>query len=99
MGDNGPMSLPSPQQQPTTWDAVAPTYAEDAWQWRAYVDEAMRISPLAGSERVLDVACGPGTLAFRAAAHASQVDAVDFAPAMKRRPESRQAALARGARG
>jgi ubiquinone/menaquinone biosynthesis C-methylase UbiE len=34
------------------------------------------------TDRVLDVACGPGTLAFAAAARASQVDAVDFSPLM-----------------
>jgi len=73
---------PGPQQLPDTWDAVAPTYAEDVSQWIAYANEALRIVPIAPSERVLDVACGPGTLAFLAARHASHVAAVDFSPGM-----------------
>lgn len=65
-----------------TWDLVAPTYAEGVLQWIAYVDEALRLLPLTSSDRVLDVACGPGTLAFRAAKTAARVDAVDFSPGM-----------------
>src|SRR5690242_30782 len=73
---------PPPQQQPPTWDAVAPTYAEEIWQWTAYVDEALRVLPVAATHRVLDVACGPGTLAFAAASRVHRVDAVDFSPGM-----------------
>ena len=73
---------PGPQQIPDTWDAVAPTYAEDVAQWGSYAAEALRIVPVASTDRVLDVACGPGTLAFRAAQGASRVDAVDFSPGM-----------------
>jgi ubiquinone/menaquinone biosynthesis C-methylase UbiE len=75
-------ATPSLQQQPATWDAVAPTYAEEIWQWTAYVDEALRVLPVAPTYRVLDVACGPGTLTFAAAPHARRVDAVDFSPGM-----------------
>jgi ubiquinone/menaquinone biosynthesis C-methylase UbiE len=77
------MSEPSPHQVPTTWDTVAPTYAEEISQWNDYAAEALRILPVAGLGRVLDVACGPGTLAFEAArSGASRVDAVDFSPGM-----------------
>jgi ubiquinone/menaquinone biosynthesis C-methylase UbiE len=75
-------ATPSLQQQPATWDAVAPTYAEEIWQWTAYVDEALRLLSVAPTHRVLDVACGPGTLAFAAAPHAKRVDAVDFSAGM-----------------
>jgi ubiquinone/menaquinone biosynthesis C-methylase UbiE len=75
-------STPSPQQNPETWDAVAPTYAEDIAQWRDYANEALRIVPVASTDRVLDVACGPGTLALLAAPRAARVDAVDFSPGM-----------------
>jgi ubiquinone/menaquinone biosynthesis C-methylase UbiE len=75
-------ATPSLQQQPATWDAVAPTYAEEIWQWTAYVDDALRVLPVAPTHRVLDVACGPGTLAFAAAPNAQRVDAVDFSPGM-----------------
>lgn len=69
-------------QRPDAWDAVAPTYAEDLWQWAPLTDEALRLQPLSRSDRVLDVASGPGTLAFAAAARAAHVDAVDFSPGM-----------------
>lgn len=77
-----PAPAPGPQQRPETWDAVAPTYAEDVWQWSYFVDEALRALPVGPSDRVLDVATGPGTLAFGAAARAARVDAVDFSPGM-----------------
>jgi ubiquinone/menaquinone biosynthesis C-methylase UbiE len=73
---------PGLQQQPATWDAVAPTYAQDMAQWRAYADEALRSLPLAASDRVLDVAAGPGPLTFAAAPHVAHVNAVDFSAQM-----------------
>jgi len=75
-------STPGPQQVPEPWDAVAPTYAEDVHQWSVYADEALRVLPVTSADRVLDVACGPGTLAFVAAPRASRVDAVDFSAGM-----------------
>jgi ubiquinone/menaquinone biosynthesis C-methylase UbiE len=75
-------ATPGMQQQPSTWDAVAPTYAEDIGQWGKYAEEAVRLVPVAATDRVLDVACGPGTLALLAARHAARVDAVDFSPGM-----------------
>jgi ubiquinone/menaquinone biosynthesis C-methylase UbiE len=69
-------------QTPKPWDAVAPTYAEDVGQWTAYAEEALRVVPVATDARVLDVACGPGTLAFLAARRGARVDAVDFSPGM-----------------
>lgn len=75
-------SAPGPQQAPATWDAVAPTYAQDVAQWTAYAEEALRLVPAKASDRVLDVACGPGTATFVAAARASRVDAVDFSSGM-----------------
>jgi ubiquinone/menaquinone biosynthesis C-methylase UbiE len=75
-------STPGPMQLPTAWDSVAPTYAEDVAQWHDFADEALRTVPLAPSDRVLDVATGPGTLAFAAASRAASVDAVDFSPGM-----------------
>jgi ubiquinone/menaquinone biosynthesis C-methylase UbiE len=73
---------PTLQQLPTTWDTVAPTYAEDAASWCIYAEEALRLARIAPPQRVLDIASGPGTLAFLAAPHASRVDAVDFSPGM-----------------
>jgi ubiquinone/menaquinone biosynthesis C-methylase UbiE len=69
-------------QAPEAWDAVAPTYAEDMFQWKTYGVDALRLVPIKATDRVLDVACGPGTLTFLAAAAAARVDAVDFSPGM-----------------
>ena len=73
---------PGLSQQPATWDAVAPTYAEDADLWNAFARESLRLLPLRGSDRVLDVGAGSGLLALAAAKHAKQVDAIDFSPGM-----------------
>ncbi len=75
-------AAPSLQQKPTTWDVVAPTYAEDVWQWKTYHEEALREVTLRPDHRVLDVATGPGTLALLAAPVVARVDAVDFSPGM-----------------
>ena len=64
------------------WDIVSATYAEDAEHWAAYVDEALRIAPVRPGERIIDVAAGPGTLAFRASPVVARADAVDFSQGM-----------------
>lgn len=73
----------SPLAVPMPWDLVAPAYAEEVVPlFEAFAREALRIvAPPAGS-RIVDVACGPGTLAVVAAQAGHQVDAIDFAPAM-----------------
>lgn len=82
---------PSPQQIPATWDAVAPTYAADISQWADYAEEALRSLPVGPGDRVLDVATGPGTLAFAAAKRAREVAAIDFSPGMIAELEARAA--------
>jgi ubiquinone/menaquinone biosynthesis C-methylase UbiE len=72
----------STMQTPAPWDAVAPTYAEDAWQWSVFAEEAQTKLAVRSTDRVLDVACGPGTLSLALAARAARVDAVDFSPGM-----------------
>jgi ubiquinone/menaquinone biosynthesis C-methylase UbiE len=69
-------------QLPTTWDAVAPGYAEEVSRHTEYAEEALRIAAPSASARVLDVGCGPGILAFVAAPQVARVDAVDFSPGM-----------------
>ena len=71
------------------WDIVAPTYAEDVEHWSAYIDEALKIVPARPSERILDVAAGPGTLSFRASPVVARADAVDFSPGMIHELEAR----------
>lgn len=71
----------SPMSQVASWDLVAseyerelmPVFAEFARQTLA------RVPP---GQRALDVATGPGTLAFLAAAEGARVDAIDFSPHM-----------------
>jgi ubiquinone/menaquinone biosynthesis C-methylase UbiE len=71
----------------STWDLVAEDYAvEVAPTLVAYATRALALAratrgarPLA---RVVDVATGPGTLAFLAAEQGLHVDAVDFSPRM-----------------
>jgi len=72
----------SPMQLPSTWDAVAPGYAEAFARHTAYAEEALRIASPASSARVLDVGTGAGALAFAAAPRVARVDAVDFSPGM-----------------
>lgn len=88
---SGGATGPSLQQLSSTWDAVAPTYAADIGQWTDYAEEALRTLELGPTARVLDVACGPGTLALLAAKRAARVDAVDFAPGMITELEQRAA--------
>lgn len=82
---------PGPLQQPATWSATAPGYAEEVGTFSApYAEEALRRVPLRPTDEVLDVATGPGPLAFLAARHAARVTAVDFAPGMIAELEKRK---------
>lgn len=89
MVDTGRMSATPPRptvgplQLPATWDAVAPGYAADVPRWfAAFAEAAEREAALGSADRVLDVAAGPGTLAFRVARKVGSVTATDFSPAM-----------------
>ena len=65
------------------WDLVASGYAETTMKmFSHYVDEAIAASRLKPGAAVLDVACGPGTLALRVAREASVVHGIDFSEAM-----------------
>ena len=47
-----------------------------------YATEALRLANAVTGARIVDVACGPGTLALLAAQRGHLVDALDFSPAM-----------------
>ena len=65
------------------WDLVAAGYAETTMKMFAhYVDEAIVASHIKPGAAILDVACGPGTLALRVARKASVVHGIDFSEAM-----------------
>ena len=84
---------PNPLASPQPWNAVAPAYEREVLpMFEAFAKEALRLaSPPAGA-RVVDVACGPGTLAGLAAQRGHAVDAIDFSPGMIERLEARKLA-------
>src|SRR6185436_8525892 len=84
---HGPMSNPAAPASPLAssgpWDLVSSAYAEELVpQLSPYAEDALRLAGVADGARVLDVACGPGTLAMLAARRGARVDALDFAAGM-----------------
>ncbi len=74
---------PSPLANPAPWELVASAYASDIVPlFEVFSREALAIAGLGAGQRVVDVACGPGTLSFLAAASGADVSALDFAPEM-----------------
>jgi ubiquinone/menaquinone biosynthesis C-methylase UbiE len=73
----------SPLTRSENWDAIADRYA--AWTMAhlgPFSKEALRRADLGPEDRVLDVACGPGTLTVQAARLVASVEAADFSPRM-----------------
>ncbi|HEY6094847.1 MAG TPA: methyltransferase domain-containing protein [Gallionellaceae bacterium] len=76
------MSQP-PLSAAEPWNLVAHGYAETTMLvFEEFADEAIAASKLKPNSTVLDVACGPGTLALRLAHQAAQVHGIDFSDAM-----------------
>ena len=74
---------PNPLATPSAWELVAKDYTEvTAPFFENYAAVALDRTGVTTGSRVLDVACGPGTLALLAAQRGCQVTAVDFASAM-----------------
>jgi ubiquinone/menaquinone biosynthesis C-methylase UbiE len=74
---------PSPLASPLAWDLVSKDYAlETVPQFELFAQDALGLVTVTAKSRVLDVACGPGTLALIAARHVAHVDAIDFSAAM-----------------
>ena len=68
---------------PKPWDLVAGGYAETTMQMLAqYAEEAISIAKLQAGEKVLDVACGPGTVSLMVAGRVDAVHAIDFSASM-----------------
>ncbi len=81
-----------PLTQPFAWNLVSGNYSEDVVpQFTPYAADAVRLLGVAPGQRVLDVACGPGTLSFIAARTGAAVTAVDFAEEMIARLRQRAA--------
>jgi len=86
--------MPSPLSEPTAWSRVAYDYAESTAPFFAnFAEPALEAAKVSAGHRVLDVACGPGTLTFLAAKRGAQVTAVDFAPAMIEELQKRASSL------
>ena len=75
--NSNPLSAAAP------WNLVADGYAETTMQLLAqYAEEAIISSRLKPRAVILDVACGPGSLALRLASEAESVHGIDFSEAM-----------------
>lgn len=79
---------------PMPWDLVSSAYADEIVpMFERYATDALRLAAPATGVRIVDVACGPGTLAMLAAQRGFLVDALDFSPAMLERFEARRLTL------
>jgi len=87
----GPLSAVEP------WDLVSANYAADSPAFMLpFIRRAIEWAAPAATARVIDVAAGPGTLAFELAPRVAAVDAVDFSPAMLAELERKRQALGFG---
>jgi len=74
------------------WNLVTEGYVtEIVPTFTHYAKDALRLAAVKRGERVVDVACGPGTLAFEATNLGAHVKAIDFAASMIEALESRAA--------
>jgi ubiquinone/menaquinone biosynthesis C-methylase UbiE len=72
-----PMSMPEP------WTLVAEGYVTDTQPvFAQYCNEALKQVGFNGAGKVLDVACGPGTLPLLIHEQADEIYAIDFSPGM-----------------
>lgn len=79
---------------PLPWDLVSSAYSDEVVPFfEHYATDALRLAVPATGVRIVDVACGPGTLALLAAQRGHLVDAIDFSPAMIERFEARRLTL------
>lgn len=88
------MSSPSPLSTPVPWDLVSAAYADEVVpMFELFARDALRLAAPPPGARIVDVACGPGTLTLLAAQQGLRVDAIDFSPAMVERFEARRLTL------
>ena len=72
-----------PMATPAPWNLVADAYADSVLPaFTPIAEEALLIAGVSEGARVLDVACGPGTLTLCAARRGARVDALDFSAGM-----------------
>ena len=74
---------PNPFSTCEPWNLVADGYAVTTMQMLAqYAEEAIAACRLKSGATILDVACGPGTLALRVAPNVGHVYGIDFSASM-----------------
>lgn len=75
--------MDSPLSKAHVWNLVAPGYVEhNVVAFEAFAARALDLAGVTATDRILDVAAGPGSLAIQAASRVARVDALDFSPAM-----------------
>src|SRR3954466_207529 len=83
----------SPLAQPGPWNLVAAGYVgENVPLFEKYSEAALTLAAPKPDARIIDVACGPGTLSLLAARRVAHVEALDFSPDMLKQLEARAAA-------
>jgi SAM-dependent methyltransferase len=81
--DNMTHTTPEPLSVPLPWNLAAEGYGDILMPWfSSYAADAIELSGVSAPARVLDLACGPGTLSLVAAELGLRVTAVDFAGRM-----------------
>jgi SAM-dependent methyltransferase len=86
------VSAPSPLALPGPWGLVADGYEASLPLMELFAASALALAAPSPRARIVDVACGPGTLALLAAPRVARVDALDFSPPMIARLQARAAA-------
>lgn len=75
--------MSSPLAQPRAWELVAADYAAEIMpNFARFAARALEMAQVREGEDIVDVACGPGTLALLAAPRCRRVAAIDFAEPM-----------------
>ncbi len=82
----------SPLAVPAAWDLVAGEYAAELVPFfERFAEAALELAQVRDGARIVDVATGPGTLAFLAASRGALVSALDFSDEMLGRLKERAA--------
>jgi ubiquinone/menaquinone biosynthesis C-methylase UbiE len=74
------------------WDLVSAAYADEVVPlFERYAGDALKFARVERGQHVVDVATGPGTLAFQAVRLGARVSAIDFSPEMIKQLQDRAA--------
>lgn len=77
------MSSKNPLSTPEPWTLVAEGYVTDTKPaFEQFCRKALELVDYTGSGKVLDVACGPGTLSLLIHREAGEIHGIDFSPGM-----------------